>query len=40
MVALYQTAAQRDSAWQRLGSDPAILRCDTLTASPDLRVEG
>ena len=39
MVALYQTAAQRDAAWQRLGADPAILRCETLSEAPGLSVE-
>jgi 4-diphosphocytidyl-2-C-methyl-D-erythritol kinase len=39
MVALYQTAAQRDTAWQRLGADPAILRCETMEAGPGLTEE-
>jgi 4-diphosphocytidyl-2-C-methyl-D-erythritol kinase len=39
IVALYQTAPQRDVAWQALGGDPAILRCETLTAVPGLTVE-
>lgn len=36
MVALYQTDAQRDGAWQSLGSDPAVLRGGTLEAVPQL----
>ena len=39
IVALYQTAAHRDVAWQALGADPAILRCETLTKVPELVVE-
>lgn len=39
IVALYQTVAQRDVAWQALGADPAILRCETLTKVPELVVE-
>jgi 4-diphosphocytidyl-2-C-methyl-D-erythritol kinase len=39
MAALYATTAQRDAAWQRLGGDPAILRCETLAAGVDLTEE-
>jgi 4-diphosphocytidyl-2-C-methyl-D-erythritol kinase len=39
IVALYQSAPQRDVAWQALGGDPAVLRCDTLTAGPGLTAE-
>jgi 4-diphosphocytidyl-2-C-methyl-D-erythritol kinase len=39
IVALYQTDAQRDVAWQALGSDPAILRCETLAHAPAPSVE-
>ncbi len=39
IVAVYQTAAQRDVAWQALGGDPAVLRCDTLTHAPELVLE-
>jgi 4-diphosphocytidyl-2-C-methyl-D-erythritol kinase len=39
MAALYQTAAQRDAAWQRLGADPAILRCETMDAGAGLTEE-
>ena len=34
IVALYETAAQRDSAWRKLGADERVLRGDTLTAAP------
>lgn len=34
IVALYPTAAQRDAAWQSLGADEAVLRCETLEAAP------
>lgn len=34
IVALYQTAAQRDAAWQTLGGDESVLRCETLEAPP------
>jgi 4-diphosphocytidyl-2-C-methyl-D-erythritol kinase len=39
LVALYQTDAQRDVAWQALGRDPAILRCETLAHAPAPVVE-
>ncbi len=39
IVALYQTVAHRDVAWQALGADPAILRCETLMKVPELVVE-
>jgi 4-diphosphocytidyl-2-C-methyl-D-erythritol kinase len=39
IVALYQSVAQRDVAWQALGADPAILRCETLPKVPELTVE-
>ncbi len=34
IVALYETAAQRDNAWRKLGADERVLRGDTLTAAP------
>jgi len=34
IVALYESAAARDAAWTRLGSDPAMVRAETLTAPP------
>jgi 4-diphosphocytidyl-2-C-methyl-D-erythritol kinase len=34
IVALYQTDAQRDVAWQALGGNPAIVRCETLAHAP------
>jgi 4-diphosphocytidyl-2-C-methyl-D-erythritol kinase len=37
IVALYETAALRDNAWRKLGSDERVLRGETLTAAP--RVE-
>ena len=40
IVALYQTAAQRDAAWQALGADNAVLRAETLEAVPPLVEEG
>jgi 4-diphosphocytidyl-2-C-methyl-D-erythritol kinase len=40
IVALYETAQERDAAWARLGSDPAMVRADTLTAPPPLVDEG
>jgi len=36
IVALYETVAQRDAAWHRLGSDPRVLRGETLAAAPAL----
>jgi 4-diphosphocytidyl-2-C-methyl-D-erythritol kinase len=39
IVALYQTAPQRDVAWKALGGDPAILRCETLSAAPKLTAD-
>jgi len=36
IVALYETGAQRDAAWHRLGSDPRVLRGETLAAAPAL----
>jgi 4-diphosphocytidyl-2-C-methyl-D-erythritol kinase len=36
IVALYETMAERDAAWARLGSDPVMVRADTLTAPPPL----
>ncbi len=39
IVALYETPAARDAAWARLGSDPAMLRAETLTAPPALAEE-
>jgi 4-diphosphocytidyl-2-C-methyl-D-erythritol kinase len=33
IVALYETAAQRDNAWRKLGADERVLRGDTLTAA-------
>jgi len=39
IVALYQNAAQRDAAWQTLGADPAVLRCATMTCTPELALE-
>lgn len=40
IVALYDTVQARDAAWARLGSDPAMVRADTLTAPPALVDEG
>jgi 4-diphosphocytidyl-2-C-methyl-D-erythritol kinase len=37
IVALYETVKQRDAAWARLGSDPAMLRGTTLAAAPTPR---
>lgn len=34
IVALYETAAQRDTAWHKLGGDERVLRGTTLTAAP------
>jgi 4-diphosphocytidyl-2-C-methyl-D-erythritol kinase len=39
IVALYETQAARDAAWARLGSDPAMVRAETLTAPPPLADE-
>jgi len=36
IVALFETAQARDAAWVRLGSDPAMLRAETLSAPPPL----
>lgn len=35
IVALYETAAQRDSAWRKLGADERVLRGSTLAAAPE-----
>jgi 4-diphosphocytidyl-2-C-methyl-D-erythritol kinase len=40
IVALFETAQARDSAWSVLGADHAMLRTDTLTAPPPLVDEG
>ncbi len=37
IVALYETTAQRDAAWHRLGGEESILRGETLTAAPPLQ---
>lgn len=39
LVALYDTPQERDAAWRRLGADTAMLRGETLTAAPEMRVE-
>ncbi len=39
IVALYPTPAQRDAAWQALGSDAGVLRCETLETPPGLEVD-
>lgn len=39
IVALYDTPQARDAAWQRLGADERMLRGETLTAAPSLKVE-
>jgi 4-diphosphocytidyl-2-C-methyl-D-erythritol kinase len=39
IVALYETAQARDAAWALLGSDPAMVRGETLTAPPPLADE-
>ncbi|MDP3774637.1 MAG: 4-(cytidine 5'-diphospho)-2-C-methyl-D-erythritol kinase [Gemmatimonadales bacterium] len=39
MVALYETAPARDAAWRRLGADERMLRGETLTAAPEMRLE-
>ncbi len=39
LVALYETPQARDAAWARLGSDPAMVRAETLTAPPPLADE-
>jgi 4-diphosphocytidyl-2-C-methyl-D-erythritol kinase len=36
IVALFETPQARDAAWARLGSDPGMLRADTLVAPPPL----
>jgi 4-diphosphocytidyl-2-C-methyl-D-erythritol kinase len=36
IVALYESVQARDAAWARLGSDPAMVRAETLTAPPPL----
>ena len=36
MVAIYNTAAQRDAAWQSLGADQSVVRADTLDEVPSL----
>jgi 4-diphosphocytidyl-2-C-methyl-D-erythritol kinase len=36
IVALYETAALRDTAWRKLGSDERVLRGTTLSAAPAL----
>ncbi len=36
IVALYETAALRDAAWHRLGSDESIIRGETLTFAPSI----
>ncbi len=38
-AALYETAAARDAAWRRLGADEHMLRGETLTAAPEMRIE-
>jgi len=38
MVALYETAPARDAAWRRLGADERMLRGETLTAAPEMKV--
>jgi 4-diphosphocytidyl-2-C-methyl-D-erythritol kinase len=40
IVALYESTQARDAAWARLGSDPAMVRAETLTAPPPLVDEG
>jgi 4-diphosphocytidyl-2-C-methyl-D-erythritol kinase len=39
IVALYPTPAQRDAAWQALGADEAVLRCETLETAPGFPCE-
>lgn len=39
IVALYETPQARDAAWRRLGGDPSMLRGETLTAAPEMKVE-
>lgn len=39
IFALYETVGARDAAWVRLGSDPAMVRAETLTAPPPLLEE-
>lgn len=39
IVALYETVGARDAAWRRLGADEHMLRGETLTAAPDMRLE-
>lgn len=40
IFALYETVQARDAAWALLGSDPAMVRAETLTAPPPLVNEG
>lgn len=35
--ALFETARERDAAWQRLGADPRVLKGETLTAVPAMK---
>ncbi len=37
VVALFDSAGQRDAAWQRLGGEERILRGETLTVAPSLK---
>ena len=39
IVALYESVQARDAAWTRLGSDPAMIRAETLTVPPPLADE-
>ena len=39
VVALFDSVRARDTAWQTLGADPAVLKGETLSAAPALREE-